>query len=68
MATKCSIKSGKKVMARDLYVRSEIRFNTRQDLDFVKRAAKKSGAKSMNAWMVWVLSNAAARVLDGRQA
>lgn len=45
--------------AREVYVRSEVRFDSRKDLELVRRAAKAAKARSMNAWIVKVLLEAA---------
>lgn len=58
MPTLRKLKSRKKVSARDAYVRSEIRFSNREELEFVKRAAEKD-SRSLNGWMVKVLKAAA---------
>lgn len=44
---------------RDTTVRTEVRFASRADLALVRRAADRSRASSMNAWIVETLLQAA---------
>lgn len=48
--------------ARELYIRTEIRFDTREQLQLVRLAVKRVKARSMNSWMLETVLTAAERV------